>query len=94
MRLKTTKLEDFTESTNLELELQKSKSKNGNEIFNLLFVKSIFQNLPKTRFGISTNLGFSIYNNFGQKLELRYNVTHKLLQVILKAGCTNSHTSF
>ena len=81
MRLKTTKLDDFLELSNLEPEPQKLEAKNSGEVFNLLFVKSIFPNLPKTRFGISTNLGFSIYNNVDQKLEFRYNVTHKLLQV-------------
>ena len=58
-----------------------NKDQKNDSIFVNIFPLSIFPNQNQTRYGISTNIGLSIYDCVNNNLKFNYEETHDLLKV-------------
>lgn len=65
----------------LERSTSDPKTDKNDDFSQFIFIKSIFPNLHETRYGIATNLGFSVFYGTSNKLDLNFKTTHKSLSV-------------
>ena len=80
MRLETTTI-SIPRINVKEIENESKKNKTNESIYQYLLIKSISPNTHKSRFGIATNFGFSIYSCTESKLNFMYNVSEDRFSV-------------